>query len=270
MRNLSNSIVLITGGTGVLGMAFAEKFLSYGARVVLCDINEDTGREAVLRLSKLSSDFAPRLQFVMMDVTSVASIELALDAIQSHFGVPNVLVNNAATKSKSLERMFDRFEDYQLETWREIMAVNVDGAFLVAQAFSKRRNGITSPANIIQISSIYGVMGPDQRIYEGSRYLDREINTPAIYSTTKAALIGLTNYLATYLAPRGIRVNAVAPGGVESGQNDVFKEKYSARIPLNRMAISSEIAGAVCFLASEEASYITGQTLMVDGGLSAW
>ncbi len=102
-------------------------------------------------------------------------------------------------------------------------------------------------------------------MYEG-----RAINTPAVYSTSKAALWGLTKYLATYWAERNVRVNAVTPGGVASGQNDVFTRQYSARVPLGRMAEADEICGAVVFLASRASSYVTGQNIVVDGGLSAW
>ena len=124
--------------------------------------------------------------------------------------------------------------------------------------------------SIIQTSSIYGVMAPDQRIYKGSIFLDREINTPAIYSASKAGVIGLTKYLATYWASAGVRVNTLTPGGVFSGQNKTFVEKYSERVPMNRMADKSELVGAVVFLSSDASSYITGQNLIVDGGLNCW
>jgi NAD(P)-dependent dehydrogenase (short-subunit alcohol dehydrogenase family) len=113
-------------------------------------------------------------------------------------------------------------------------------------------------------------MAPDPRIYEGSFYLGRQINTPGVYSASKAGVIGLTKYLATYWADKGIRVNAIAPGGTESGQNDEFMRRYSARIPMNRMAKAPEMVGALVFLASGASSYVTGQTIIVDGGLNAW
>src|SRR5690606_26130881 len=113
-------------------------------------------------------------------------------------------------------------------------------------------------------------MAPDQRIYKGSHYMEMEINTPAVYSTSKAAVIGLTKYLATYWAPHNIRVNTLSPGGVESGQNDIFQKNYSARIPMGRMAERGEMTGALIYLASDASKYVTGQNILIDGGLSAW
>ena len=119
-------------------------------------------------------------------------------------------------------------------------------------------------------ASIYGVVGADQRIYEGSAYNGRPINTPAVYAAAKAGVIGLTRHLAAYWAPHGIRVNALTPGGVESGQNDTFKQRYAARVPLGRMARADEMTGALVYLASDASSYVTGQNIVVDGGLTAW
>jgi len=142
--------------------------------------------------------------------------------------------------------------------------------FLVAQATGRQMIAQGKGGTIIQTASIYGVMGPDHRIYEGSYYLNREINTPAVYAASKAAVIGLTKYLATLWADMGIRVNTITPGGVESGQNDIFKKNYSTRVPLGRMAQPQEMVGALIYLASDASSYVTGQNVIVDGGLSAW
>ena len=113
-------------------------------------------------------------------------------------------------------------------------------------------------------------MGPDQRIYQGSEYMGMAINTPPPYPVSKGGVVGLTNYLATYWAKRGVRVNTLTPGGVESGQNDIFSKKYSERVPMERMADGKEMVGTLIFLASDASSYITGQNIFIDGGLSVW
>ena len=150
------------------------------------------------------------------------------------------------------------------------MAVNVDGMFLVAQAVGKRMVEQGKGGSIIQTASTYGIVGPDQRIYEGSEYLGRQINTPAAYSTSKAAVVGLTRHLATYWGDKRIRVNTLVPGGIESGQNDVFRRNYATRTPLGRMARRDEMIGAVVYLASDASSYMTGQMIVCDGGWTAW
>ncbi|MCL6446064.1 MAG: SDR family oxidoreductase, partial [Alicyclobacillus sp.] len=157
-----------------------------------------------------------------------------------------------------------------LEQWRNVVSVNLDGMFLVAQAVGNQLIKQGTGGSIIQTSSIYGIMGPDDRIYEGANYLGVAINTPAVYAATKAAVVGLTKYLATHWAKYGIRVNTLVPGGVESGQNDTFINNYAHRVPMQRMAQPHELVGAVVFLASEASSYMTGHSLIVDGGLHAW
>lgn len=142
--------------------------------------------------------------------------------------------------------------------------------FLVAKQVGKRMIAQGKGGSIIQTASIYGIMAPDKRIYEGSFYLGRQISSPAVYSASKASVAGLTKYLAAYWAEHGIRVNAITPGGVESGQNDVFKQKYSARVPMERMARPEEMVGALLYLASDASSYVTGHNIVVDGGLNCW
>jgi NAD(P)-dependent dehydrogenase (short-subunit alcohol dehydrogenase family) len=186
------------------------------------------------------------------------------------FGRIDILHNNAAGKSDNLSHFFAPFEEYELSQWNQIMDINLGGMFLVAKHVGKFMVEQNKGGSIIQTSSIYGIMGPDNRIYEGSFYLEHQINTPAVYSASKSAVIGLTKYLATYWANKGIRVNTITPGGIESGQNEVFKQKYSNRVPLQRMGKPHEIAGALLYLASDASAYVTGQNIIIDGGLSAW
>jgi NAD(P)-dependent dehydrogenase (short-subunit alcohol dehydrogenase family) len=203
-------------------------------------------------------------------VSSRASLQAAYSKLEAAWGLPQVLINNAATKS---ENFFEPFETFPVEDWNEVMTVNLTGAMLSAQVFGgpmAARGKEEGGASIVNTLSIYGIVAPDQRIYEGSQYLGRAINTPAVYSASKAGLWGLTKYLATYWGHFGVRVNAVTPGGVFSGQNDTFVENYSRRTPLGRMASADDMANAMRYLASDASKYVTGHNLVVDGGWTAW
>jgi NAD(P)-dependent dehydrogenase (short-subunit alcohol dehydrogenase family) len=186
------------------------------------------------------------------------------------FGGIDALLNNAAYFPDDFAAFFQPFENYSLDQWRKVMAVNIDGMFLVAQAAGKQMLKQPRRGVIIQTSSIYGLLASDNRIYEGSEYLGSRINNPAAYAASKAAVVGLSRWLAAYWAKDGIRVNTIAPGGVESGQNETFTSKYGARVPMGRMATISEMTSTVLYLASDASSYLTGQCIAVDGGLSAW
>ncbi len=265
--DMKGRVVLVTGGAGILGSVFCESLAQSGASVIVADINEKLVVDcADFLIDRYGCNALP----IKCDVSNPASVDAMVAAAVEKFGEIHVLLNNAAGKSANLEEFFKPFEEYSLEQWRNIMSVNIDGMFLVAKAVGKQMIKQQKGGSIIQTASIYGVVAPDQRIYEGSYYLDMEINTPAVYSTSKAAVIGLSKYLAAYWAKHGIRVNTLTPGGVESGQNEVFKKNYSARVPLGRMANSNEMAGAILFLASDASSYVTGQNIIVDGGLSCW
>lgn len=158
-----------------------------------------------------------------------------------------------------------------MKEWRRQNEVNFDGCFLVAREAVKAF--LAKPVqggSLIQISSIMGMMGHDKRIYEGAEYEGNAINTPVAYAAAKAGVLGLMRWVAVEYADQGIRSNAIAPGGVASGQNEEFMARYNARIPMGRMADRSELAGAMLYFASDASSYVTGQCLLVDGGLSAW
>jgi NAD(P)-dependent dehydrogenase (short-subunit alcohol dehydrogenase family) len=255
---LDGKVVVMTGAAGILGAHAVARFLDCGARVCALDVSE----AALDRLGSTDS----QLLKIAADVTQRASLERARALLDAKWGSADVLLNNAATKS---ENFFAPFEDFPLADWNEVMAVNLTGAMLCCQVFGAPMAARGRGA-IVNTLSIYGIVAPDQRIYEGSQYLGRPINTPAIYSASKAGLWGLTKYLATYWGPKGVRVNAVTPGGVFSGQNDTFVENYSQRVPLNRMAEPADIVNAMTFLASDAATYVNGHNLVVDGGWTVW
>jgi NAD(P)-dependent dehydrogenase (short-subunit alcohol dehydrogenase family) len=220
-----DEVALVTGGGGILGRRFCAGLAEAGARVAVIDVSADAAGAVAEEIgSERAAAFA-------CDVSDPQAVADCVDAVTARFGRIDVLLNNAASKSRDVRTFFDPFEEYSLDTWREVMSVNVDGMFLMAQAVG-RGMVARGRGTIVQIASIYGLVGPDQRIYEGSDYLGGPINTPAVYSASKAAVVGLTRWLATYWASAGVRVNCLVPGGVSSGQNNVFSELYSARVPL--------------------------------------
>jgi NAD(P)-dependent dehydrogenase (short-subunit alcohol dehydrogenase family) len=263
---LSGKVALVTGAAGILGPYFCRALADHGAAVAVVDRDAEGAKRLA---GELARDYRVRAEAVVADVADQQSVRQMADAAERALGPVDILMNNAATKGSDLERFFADLKDFDLAMWREIMAVNLDGMFLVAREIGERMAS-RGRGSIIQTASIYGVVAPDQRIYEGSQYLGRAINTPAVYSASKAGVIGLTRYLATYWGAKGVRVNTLTPGGVASGQNDEFAVRYGARVPLGRMARPEEMTGAVVFLASDASSYITGQNLVVDGGLTAW
>ncbi len=262
-----NKTAVVTGGLGILGRRFCAGLAEFGANVVVVDLEEEKTKAFA---EKLTDRYQTKCMGIACDVSSPQDVKNMVARVIEAFSDIHILHNNAAHKSDDLNAFFARFEEYSLAEWRKIMSVNVDGMFLVAQAVGSQMVNQGKGGSIIQTSSIYGMLGPDQRIYEGSSYLGWEINTPAVYTASKAAVIGLTKYLATYWSNKNIRVNTLTPGGNESGQNNTFKKKYSGRIPLGRMGKPDEMVAALIYLASDASSYVTGQNIIVDGGLSAW
>ena len=266
--SLQGRAAIVTGAAGILGQPFCAILAAYGARVAMLDVDEKTASAAAdaVRAKVPGAQLLP----LGCDVSRADSVTKAVDAAASKLGGIDILHNNAATKTADRGRFLAPFEDYSLDTWREVNAVNLDGMFLMAQAVGKRMIGAKRGGSIVQTASIYGVVAADPRIYEGSQYEGHAINTPAVYAASKAAVIGLTRHLAALWAPHGIRVNSLSPGGVESGQNDTFTQRYAQRVPLGRMARATEMQGALLYLASDASSYVTGQNIVVDGGLSSW
>jgi NAD(P)-dependent dehydrogenase (short-subunit alcohol dehydrogenase family) len=263
--NLSQKIVVVTGGTGLLGSLYCRRLAEAGATVVVADLDNNKCKELAVQITKATATEAIGAP---VDLSNEQSVVDWAKKIFSSVEKVDVLINNAATKSP---HFFEPLERFRLEDWNQVLAVNVTGIFLATREIGSvmAQNGSGS---IINISSIYGLVGPDQRIYEGSWYeeLGGAINTPLIYSATKSAVIGMTKYLATYWGPKGVRTNTLTPGGVSSGQNGIFHERYSSKVPLARMADAEEMVGAVLFLASDASSYINGQNIIIDGGWTAW
>ena len=261
--DLDGRVALVIGCTHVLGPELAAGLAEYGAQLALADINA----EALAKTAdELRCNYEAVVQAWPTDITDETAVAGLVAKTLDAYGRIDILLNAAAFKPTGY---FRAFTEYDLEDWNKVMAVNLTGMFLstkhVVPHLIKQGHG-----NIINISSIYGLVGPDPRVYEGSWYLDQQINTPAVYAASKGGVVSFTRYLATTLAQYSIRANAVTPGGAFSGQNEDFVSRYSDRTPLKRMADPEELRGVAVFLASDASSYITGQNIIVDGGWSAW
>jgi len=270
-RNLfdvTDKVIVVTGGLGQLGTQFSKTLINEGARVAVFDI-QTVPQMVSDRFADLATN--PKLRFYSVDITSRKSIEDAMLQVHDEWGVPHGLVNNAALDSPPDASAAENgpFETYPETSWDEVIEVNVKGTLLCCQVIGGQM-AEAGGGSIINIASIYGMVSPDQRIYE-YRHTDEEaFFKPVAYSASKSAIYNLTRYLATYWAAKNVRVNTLTFAGVFNNQDEYFLEGYCAKVPLGRMAHEDEYNGAVVFLLSEASSYMTGSNMVIDGGWTAW
>ena len=263
-------IVMITGATSGIGEGCARKFAQGGYNLIL------TGRNAE-KLQVLSDELkkdGAEVLTLQFDVRDAEAAKNAVCGMPEEWQKVDVLINNAANNpkveggSKNLGAM--RFHNFPVEIWDQDLAVGLTGAMLCAQVFGevmeKQQSGV-----ILNISSDYGLIAPDQRIYrkEGLPE-DQQTIKPVSYSVVKHGLIGLTKYLAIYWAEKGIRVNTLCPASLENGQDPDFVEKISKRIPMARMSRPDEYVCTILYMISDAATYMTGATVVLDGGRTSW
>jgi NAD(P)-dependent dehydrogenase (short-subunit alcohol dehydrogenase family) len=265
--DLTGRVAIVTGGAGLLGRQFCRTLAEAGAAVLISDLNINEAQKIAGELA----DSKKRAIAQQMDVGDSASVENLVTVAVKNFGKLDILVNSAALDPKfdqaAAGKHSSAFEEYPLQAWEAALRVNLTGAFLCSQAAVKPMLDQGSGV-IINICSTYGLGGPDQRIYQ--REGKPAQYKPVDYTVTKAGILGLTKYLATYYGSKNIRVNALTPGGVFNDHADDFVQAYSSRTVLGRMARSDEMNGALLFLASDASSYMTGANLVVDGGWTAW
>lgn len=261
-------VAVVTGGAGLLGRSHGLALGQAGGKVVIADV-DGSGAERVA--AEIAERTGVEVLACNTDVTDAEAVNGMVERTLEAFGRLDILVNNAALDPKfdagSAGRHAATFEDFPLDAWRQALDVNITGMFLCAQAAARPMLEAGSGV-IVNIASTYGLVGPDQRLY--AREGEPPAFKPVTYSVSKAAALGLTRYLATYYAGKGIRVNALTPGGVFAGHDEVFLERYSLRTVLGRMADKEEISAALLFLVSDASSYMTGANLVVDGGWTAW
>lgn len=267
--DLSQRVALVTGAAGLLGVEHVSALLDSNATVVMTDINEGCLKE--IYNSLVSEDTRHRLIYKIMDVTCKESIQKVANELEKDDLFVDILINNAAIDPKVNNNSVietSRLENFDLGDWDFQLKVGLTGAMICAQVFgsvmAKRGSGV-----ILNIASDLSVLAPDQRLYQKANLLpDDQPVKPVTYSVIKHGLIGLTKYLASYWADRGVRCNALSPGGVFNGQSQEFVEKLTRLIPMERMADKSEYRGAIQFLCSDASCYMNGQNIVIDGGRS--
>ena len=271
--DLTGKTALITGAAGLLGIEHAAALLESGAKVVLTDIVVNDLNTARNQLAK---DFDPAMILTqVMDVSLIEAVQAVAEALWQTGIRIDILVNNAAidpkVKGHQGVQETSRLESFPLDQWNLQVAIGLTGAFLCSQVFGTAMAKDGEGGVILNIASDLSVFSPDQRLYR-KEGLSEELQPvkPVTYSVIKAGLVGLTRYLATYWADKGVRSNALSPGGVFNGQSEEFVQRLSTLIPLGRMAQRDEYRAAIQFLCADASRYMNGQNIVMDGGRSTW
>ncbi|MGL2988131.1 oxidoreductase [Flavobacterium sp. RSSA_27] len=245
MNKLKDRIVIVTGGNGLLGKEIISKIKEEGAFCINIDISHETSDD---------------LSTIKCDITDTGSIDTCVKLIVDRYKKIDGLVNNAYPRTADWG---NKFEEIEFQSWQKNIDFQLNSYFYFSQQVAKQMIHQKS-GSIINMASVYGIVGPDFTVYDGTT-----MTMPAAYSAIKGGLINLTRYLASYLGPNNIRVNTISPGGIFDSQNPVFVKNYNKKVPMRRMGLPEDISPSVVFLLSDDANYITGQNLAVDGGWTA-
>ncbi len=252
--SLKNKVAVVTGGSGFFGKQICDSLLELNCKVISLDINKANTHKRIKSIN---------FENVLVDITNEKQTEAKIQYIIKKYKKIDILVNNAAIDYKpKIKSKSSSFEKTTLENWFFEINVGLTGTFicskLVSKYMIKKKSGI-----ILNIASDLSVIAPDQRLYSHMGSFK-----PITYSVIKHAIVGLTKYLASYLAKHKIRVNCISPGGIENNQDKTFLKKIKTLIPLGRMANKNEYKEIIQFLCSDSSSYMTGQNIVIDGGRS--
>ncbi len=269
---LDGRVAVVTGGMGRLGSQYVQALMHAGASVAAFDV-------AAVPSPRVATLIAQRhpVSSHVVDILDKPALAAAMQDVVARFGAPTVLVNNAGLGSPPHAPAAENgpFEDYPESSWDIMLDSHLKGAFLVSQEFIRRFKAARTDApqltgSVINVSSTYGVVAPDQSVYEYRRRGGAAYYKPIGYSVAKSGVLNFTRWLAEYCAPFGVRVNTLVPGGVQEAEHaPEFVAEYVKRTPLGRMAQDDDYNGAVLFLASRASAYMTGAMLVVDGGWTA-
>lgn len=255
--DLTGKTVFITGGAGYLGSAYCEALAELGANIAIVDIKAEPGDALAGRLTKT---YGTRAMGIACNITDPLSVREALAKTQDAFGGMDILINNAYSGNKN------RFETITYEEWRANIDIGLNAVFYcVREGFEMLK---VSRGVVLNTASMYGVVSPDYKLYEGNEHA-----VPASYNAAKGGVVQLTRYLASFLSPHGIRVNAVSPGAFPHAwqvADTEFHKRLAAKAPLNRVGVPDDLKGIVALLCSDAGKFITGQNILVDGGWTAW
>ena len=249
-KDLNNKTVIITGGNGFLGSQFVNEFLENNANVIVLDL-------------KKRKFYHPKFTQYMCDITKENSVRLVVKKIVKKFNKINILINNAAIDHlpKKNKKKLNNFEEFDLLRWKKELDVGLSGAMICTKYFGKKMCDQNKGGVILNVSSDLGIIAPNQNLYQKLNFAK-----PVTYSVIKHGIIGLTKYTASYWGNKKIRCNAIAPGGINQNFDKHFVKKIKKLIPLNRMAKYNEYNKIVLFLCSDQSSYMTGTTIIADGG----
>ena len=270
--DLTEQTALITGGAGYLGQQFAQAIAEMGGRTVLVDINQTHLYVAEEILN--NAGFSDCSSYVV-DLTKEKDCKKTFNIIWDKFNGIDILINSAALTKSGIENLksdfFSPFEKTDQCLWEEGLKVNLTSTQITCKLIGHKMS-VRGKGSIINIASDIGVISPNQNIYEPDDhgYEGVDFNSPAFYAVSKAGVIHLTKYLATYWAKNNVRVNCISPAGVYRDHDPSFVKKLSEQIPMGRMAMPNEFKGAIIYLASDASSFVTGHNLVIDGGRTIW